>query len=144
MDQESLPARGSAILLLAVVAISAIGCGSSGPQMGEVTGRAAYQDGVPPSGGVAVIRFEPVGRSAEGYSKAASGDINQDGSYELQTIKPGDGALYGTYKVVFTILDSYRSGKSLVAEQYTSAETTPLEVVVDASSQTFDFEIERP
>lgn len=138
------PTRLPVAVLFMTIGLGGAGCGSGGPQMGAVDGTVVYQDGTPVHGGVAVIRFEPIGRSAEGYSKAASADIAKDGTYELQTIRPGDGALYGAYKVVFTVLDSYRSGKSLVAEEYTSGETTPLEAVVDSASHTFDFKIDRP
>ncbi|MDC0936621.1 hypothetical protein OAS39_10065, partial [Pirellulales bacterium] len=118
------------------------GCGDDGPEMGAVTGNVEYADGSLPAGGVNVIRFVPVGRSEGGYSKAASNDIQPDGSYVLQTIKPGDGAIHGTYKVVFTILESYRSGKSLVAAKFTDPKTTPFEVVIDSASHEFDFTIE--
>ena len=130
-----------AVALLA--ALTLCGCGDDGCAMGLLTGKVLYGDGSAPSGGINVIRFEPIGRSEGGFSKAASNDIEPDGSYVLQTIKPGDGAIYGKYKVVFTILKSYLSCDSLVAEKFTDAVTTPFEVVVDSPSHEFDFEIEK-
>ena len=120
-----------------------IGCGSGGPRMGNVSGKVTYSDGTVPTGGVAVIRFEVAPDSDPDKRKAADSDIQPDGSYEISTMKPGDGAYYGKYKVVFTILDSYRAGRSFVDAKYTDAKTTPFECVVDTSSQTMDFTIEK-
>lgn len=123
--------------------IMLIGCGSGGPRMGKVSGKVTYSDGTVPTGGVAVIRFEVAPDSNPDKRKAADSDIQPDGSYEISTMKPGDGAYYGKYKVVFTILNSYRAGKSFVDPKYTDARTTPFECVVDSSSQTMDFTIEK-
>lgn len=120
-----------------------LGCGSDGPRMGKVTGKVTYTDGTVPQGGVAVIRFEVAPDSTPDKRKAADSDIQADGSYAITTMKPGDGAFYGKYKVVFTILDSYRAGNALVDRKYTDAKTTPFECVVDSSSQTMDFTIEK-
>jgi len=126
-----------------VMLLPLAGCGTDGPTMGKVTGKVLYKDGSVPTGGEVVIRFEPApGTNAE-IRKAASCMIMEDGTYDLLTVKPGDGAIFGTYKVVFTILESYRTGVSLVDEKYTKAETTPFERVIDSSSHQFDFEIER-
>lgn len=111
--------------------------------MGNVSGKVTYADGTVPKGGVAVIRFEVAPDSNPEIRKAADSDIQPDGSYDITTMRPGDGAYYGKYKVVFTILNSYREGKSLVDPKFTSAETTPFECVVDSSSQTLDFTIEK-
>jgi hypothetical protein len=122
----------------------AVGCGGEKtPDMGRVRGKVTWEDGSVPKGGVAVIRFEPSPDTTAKIRKAASNDIQPDGSYDLVTVKPGDGAIYGTYKVVFTVLESYRTGKSLVDEKYTTGQTTPYEVVVDSASHEFDFKIER-
>lgn len=128
---------------LSSVGFTLLGCGTGGPQMGKVSGKVTYSDGSIPKGGVAVIRFEVASDSKPEIRKAADSDIQADGSYDISTLRPGDGAYYGKYKVVFTILNSYRDGKSLVDAEFTTAETTPFEVVVDTSSQTQDFTIEK-
>jgi len=119
------------------------GCGDSGPPRGKVTGKVTYADGSIPQGGVAVIRFEVAPNSKTELRKAADSDIQPDGSYDISTLRPGDGAFYGTYKVVFTIFKSYRDDTSLVAEKFTSAQTTPFECVVDSPSKVMDFTIDK-
>ena len=128
------------VTTLAVLA----GCGKSGPPMGKVTGKVTYADGSIPEGGVAVIRFEVARDSTPEQRKAADSDIQSDGSYAITTMKPGDGAFYGKYKVVFTIFKSYRDNTSLVAKKFTDAKSTPFEITVDSPSQNADFTIEKP
>lgn len=140
--------RGSRFSTLCIVSalalsVAASGCGESGPAMGRVSGKITYADGSAPQGGVAVIRFEPAEGTTAEIRKAASNQIETDGSYDLFTVRPGDGVIHGKYKAVFTILESYRTGKSLVDKKYTSAATTPFECVVDSASHTFDFELEK-
>jgi hypothetical protein len=129
--------------LFLVMFLPLAGCGSGGPKMGKVTGKIVYTDGSIPQGGVAVIRLEPAPGTTAEIRKAASNEINKDGSYELFTVRPGDGAIYGEYKAVFTILESYRTGISLVDSKYTKAETSPFDCVIDSPSHEFDFEIEK-
>jgi len=120
------------------------GCSKRGPAMGKVTGKISYADGSIPKGGIAVVRFEVASGSSPEVRKAASADIEPDGSYELMTMRPGDGAFYGEYDVVFTIRKSYRDDKSLVAEKYTLASSSPFRRTVDSASHVYDFEIEKP
>jgi len=136
--------RFSSIVLCAVFACCFAGCGESGPPMGKVTGKVTYSDGSVPKGGVAIIRFEVAPDSAAEHRKAADSDIQSDGSFAITTIKPGDGAYYGKYKVVFTVLNSYRDGKSMVAQKFTNAATTPYEIVIDSPSQVVDYTVEKP
>jgi len=130
-------------LLASVALLLFVGCGAGGPRMGEVTGKVTYSDGSIPKGGVVVIRFEVAPDSNPEKRKAADSDIESDGSFAITTMKPGDGAYYGKYKVVFTILNSYRAGKSLVDSKFTDASTTPFECIVDSPSQVVDFTIEK-
>ncbi len=120
-----------------------LGCGESGPSMGNVSGKVLFSDGTVPQGGVAVIRFEVAPGSTAEKRKAADSDIQSDGSYSITSMKPGDGAFYGEYKVVFTILNSYRAGRSLVEKKFTEASSTPFECVIDSPSQVLDFTIEK-
>ena len=131
------------VACLIVLLLSMAGCGKQGPAMGTVTGMISYTDGSNPKGGIAVIRFEVASDSSTELRKAASSYIESDGSYELMTIRPGDGAYYGEYDVVFTIQKSYRDSKPLIAEKYTMASTSPFHRTVDSPSHVFDFEIER-
>ncbi len=79
-----------ACLFLLVV----IGCGSKlCPARGTVT----YADGSPVTEGWVV--FESKGQEPR---TTARGEIRSDGSFELGTSKPGDGALPGKYQVLVT------------------------------------------
>ena len=73
---------GLALLLVAT------GCNQS--NLAKVTGKVTYNDEPVTSG---TITF------AAEDKPAAYGDLQPDGSYELQTEKPGDGATPGSYKV---------------------------------------------
>ena len=148
--QTSAVGRGRAggvslktLACLMVLLLPIAGCGKQGPAMGTVTGKISYTDGSNPTGGIAVIRFEVASGSSTELRKAASANIEPDGSYELMTIRPGDGAFYGDYDVVFTIQKSYRISKQLVAEKYTLATSSPFQRTIDSPSHVFDFEIEK-
>ena len=131
-------------VLCCLVSVSTLlGCGKSGPSMGKVSGKVLFSDGTVPQGGVAVIRFEVAPGSTAEKRKAADSDIQSDGSYSITSMKPGDGAFYGEYKVVFTVLNSYRAGKSLVEKKFTEASSTPFECVIDSPSKVLDFTIEK-
>jgi len=81
---------GSLLLIAAVC----IGCGPSGPELGEVTGKVTL-DGEPVHR--ATIIFQPV---AEGGSPSIA-ETQEDGSYELYyTDRPG--ALIGEHEVMIT------------------------------------------
>src|SRR5689334_23205472 len=91
----------AAVLLTCSLAIGA-GC-NKGPSMVHVRGTVMNKDGSPLKGGVRVVRFEPASDSEATLRKAASGEIAQDGSFELFTRRPGDGIVTGKYNVTFTV-----------------------------------------
>lgn len=75
--------------LLGTVLVCGFGCGGSGPV--PVTGKVTV-DGVPVAG--AGVLFTP-----KGGGRPAHGETKADGTYELTTARPGDGALPGEYVV---------------------------------------------
>jgi hypothetical protein len=93
MQSISLPARlslaGAGLLLL-----GATGCGSS---LVAVHGKVTYPDGKPLTAGLVV--FE-----SQGQEKAitARGEVRGDGTFELGTYQPGDGAPPGKYRALVT------------------------------------------
>lgn len=135
--------------LMLVTLVTFVGCGPKGRELVPVTGTVKYSDGSPPQGEVMVVRFEPLSLASGGapdpLSKAASGAIQSDGSFKLQTINPGDGAFPGDYKVTFTIKAKYTAeSPSLVAQQFTSGATSPLSATVKSGeSKSYDFVIEK-
>jgi hypothetical protein len=108
-----------------------------------VSGKAVYADGSPITGGARVIRLEPSSDTTAEIRKVASGVIEQDGSFELFTQKPGDGVIAGKYKVTFTVMDKPMGGKSLIPLKYTTDDQTPFELVVDDDKTGLTYELEK-
>jgi hypothetical protein len=84
--------RGAGLAAAAAVLLGAAGCG---PRLYPVHGTVTYADGRPVTEGMVV--FESKG---DDKPVTARGDIRADGSYELSTFKPGDGARPGKYQVL--------------------------------------------
>jgi hypothetical protein len=72
--------------------LGAAGCGS---RLQPVRGKVTYPDGRPVTEGMVVFEArddkEPI---------TARGEIQPDGSYQLSTFKPGDGARLGKHRVL--------------------------------------------
>lgn len=127
---------------LALLVVAFAGCGSEILYV-PVTGTVKFKDGGVPQGVIASITFQPTSGGTD--VKGASGTIEKDGSFELRTVTPGDGARPGDYAVTVHILDAYPRGKSVVAEAFTKVDTTPLKATVQADEDNhFDFVVERP
>jgi hypothetical protein len=83
--------RLAALAALAVLAVLA-GCGGG---RYPVNGRVVYEDGSPLTEGMVV------GETTEGGTRAmAQGSVRGDGTFSWGTLKPGDGARPGKYRVV--------------------------------------------
>jgi hypothetical protein len=83
----------------AVAALLLVGAAGCGTRMYPVTGKVTFPDGTPLAVGTVV--FERVdGSRMDGAM--ARGNIRPDGSYELRTSSPGDGALPGRYRVLIS------------------------------------------
>lgn len=132
--------RWIACLLVLACGCLVAGCGSSKPAPIPVTGTVKLSQGSLPEGEISVIRFEPITPGPD--IKAASGDIAKDGTFKLTTLKPGDGAYPGDYKVVFSVWKTYIGREELLAPQFTKSEETPLTAKVAPGSQKFDFTVE--
>ena len=79
-----------AISLSFCVGVTVAGCGPTYPERGVVRG-VVTSGGKPVTQGY--VRFLPEA------GRAAVGEIAPDGSYQLTTFEPGDGALVGKHKV---------------------------------------------
>ncbi len=84
------------LLLLGAIA-GLLGCGSGGASRAKVKGK-VVANGQPVTGGS--ISFAP----AQGIADAtpASGEIKSDGTFEMMTVKPGDGAAVGQHTVSYS------------------------------------------
>jgi hypothetical protein len=126
------------VLLLAGVAV---GCGKSNPYV-PVTGTLKFADGSVPKGYERSITFQPVPGGPG--TKGASSLVEDEGTFSLRTVKPGDGALPGTYAVTVHVVDAVRDGKSTVADKFTRASSTPLKATVTPGGVNhFDFVVDR-
>ena len=129
---------------VALLAPWVAGC-SSGPdvEMVPVRGTVTFSDGTVPQGETARVIFEPVAGGPQQLRKMASGEIRPDGSFEMMTVKPGDGVIAGKYKVIFEVFKTDLGREPLVPEKYTKPETTPFEVIVEPGVELPPFELEK-
>ena len=116
------------------------GCGKSDGRL-QVTGTVKYEDGTVPKGATSgVVRFDPEDPNLPNV-RPAMGYINgETGEFELYSVKPGDGATPGSYKVSLIINRDYppKPQGSLVPLDYASAESTPLIKQIDSANRHFD------
>jgi hypothetical protein len=84
------------VIALLPLLVGAAGCGGQYP----VRGKATFEDGTPLTTGMVV--FE---RQEGGKAVMARGEIQADGSYQLGTGRPGDGATPGKYQVLVSVPD---------------------------------------
>lgn len=117
------------------------GCGDSRP-VAQIRGKVVGKNGTLPSAAIRVVRFEPTADTTAVVRKGASGSINDDGTFELFTRKPGDGVHHGKYAVTFGFFRSATDQRPLVAAKYTKPATTPYQMVVDKDVDDLQFEIE--
>lgn len=126
--------------LVLVSLLSIVGCGSSSGLV-SVKGKITYNGKPVSSGTVSFVSDD---------SATAYGNLTADGSYELMTEKPGDGAKPGKYKVIVVamqdqagLLPEQRSPlpAPTVPMKYTSLATTDLTAQVENKDNTIDFEL---
>ena len=133
-----------------LLAILAIGCGKC-----KVRGTVKFANGEPLTGGVVNFTDD---------TKLFKGEIKTDGTYEMKTVKPGDGIDPGTYKVYLTetlmLKSSGKTGttksvdgeqsvdfetigvsESTVADKYNDPDKSGLTVTV-SKSMTYDITLE--
>jgi len=113
--------------------------------MASVSGKVTYNGKPVPLGTVVFQANDPNGHNA-------TGAIGSDGSYTLQTEKPGDGALLVDYKVSISAIEGGEVAldyvppkpikpKRLVPEQYENPETSGLTRKVESGSNMFNFDL---
>jgi hypothetical protein len=116
---------------LPALAFALAGCGPTPPAF-RVTGTVTYQGQRLTTGAVAF-------HNLDGASPLAKGEIRPDGTFELTTHRPGDGAPAGEYKVTVTSMipgqgveweKGYVPPKPLIPLKYMRLADTPLRAAV--------------
>lgn len=128
------------LVISVIVCIPIImGCGGRSGTA-QVSGKVVYKDGTVPKGGVCLVQFQPTADTTADIRKAASGNIESDGTFQVYTRKPGDGIFLGKYAVIFSVWKGPMEPISFVDQRYTKAETTPfiVEVVGDRDDLLFE------
>ena len=129
------------LLMLAACFGGIAGCEKGNPTA-QVRGKVVAKSGALPSAAIRVVRFDPAADSDAKVRKGASGVINDDGSFELFTRRPGDGVHLGKYVVTFAFFRSATDQRPLIPSKYTRAATSPYQLVVDKDVDDLQFEID--
>jgi hypothetical protein len=137
---HGLRIRG-ALALLAVGLLAAAGCGTG---RYPVSGRVTYEDGSPLTEGTVV------GETADGGEKVmAQGDVRPDGTFDWGTVKPGDGARPGKYRVAVLprALGDSETAQGMqpaVDGKYTNYETSGITFEVKEGDNELKITVTRP
>jgi hypothetical protein len=137
------PGGWACLFVLATLALTPLACGGSGPEMARVTGKVTYQGKPVMKGTVTFVTSIPHGRNASGL-------LDPNGFYRLQTETAGDGAELGDYKVTVyahdeQILD-YKPKVPIKVERrtpvkYEDPKSSELKATVKSGSNEFNFEL---
>lgn len=135
--------RFSLALAVAAVVLTPLGCGKGGPVMGRVSGTVTYKGQPVKKGTVSFV-------STEATRRNATGQLDANGYYTLQTEEPGDGAEVGDYEVALyshqeKILDytpkTPVKPERTIPEKYENPKTSGLKKTVQSGSNKFDFDL---
>jgi hypothetical protein len=121
-------------LCLALLALAAaVGCAKS-PPLYKVSGKATYKGKTLTTG---VVGFH----HTDAKSPLVTGQIGEDGAFQLTTKRPGDGAAPGEYMVTVTSMlpghgvegmdKDYRPPQPLIPLKYMRLDETPLRATVE-------------
>jgi hypothetical protein len=111
------------------------GCGSGSgtpPSLIAVKGKVTYKGKSLTKG---VVKFEP-----DGFGRAATGQLQSDGTFVLGTNKEGDGVVAGSHRVSIVGLDKSLA-KDRAMKKYTSPNTSGLTAEVDNDHTEFPFDL---
>ena len=126
-----------------LLAVSTLAVADPNPAGGTITGKVTYKGQPVPKGTITFVAAAKDGRNA-------TGAIDPNGNYRLQTENPGDGALIGDYKVTIyahdePVLDYIPrkpvKPKLLTPTKYEKVETSDLKGTVEGGPNNFDFNL---
>lgn len=138
-----MPRPGLVLVRVAAFAalVGVLGCGPSRPAAHPVSGKLVYADGSSVPGRASVTFHTEV----DGKTYQARGAVELDGSFQLTTYLPNDGAVAGEHKVtVAPIPGGEESSEVTVSDQYASTETSGLMVTIEPGTNAPVVNIERP
>ena len=124
---------------LVPIALFVVGCGSGHY---TVRGKVVFPDGKPMEGGW--VNFE---KFEKGVMHSADSPVEADGTFELRTVRPGDGVPPGTYRVLVkaqevTLAEGQRRTPR-IHPKYESFDTSGLEFTVEPKANFFEIPIKR-
>jgi len=123
-----------------LLALLAAGCG--GPRTAPVCGKITVAGQPAKRGNVTFLPDESKGTSG----KAATGDIQPDGTYTLGTFGTDDGALVGHHRVIVSGRaiedDESRPPDDLIPPRYASPQRSGLTAEVKPGRNTLDFDLQ--
>lgn len=130
-------ARLAALTGLLLVA----GCAETGLKTVQVHGQVTYQGKPVSEGWVTFLATTP----SEGMpNRPATGDLQPDGTYQMRTIKPGDGVVPGEYVVTIVAYeyDKWTPPQTpddhpdyTIPKKYVSAQTSGLTITIPADAK---------
>jgi hypothetical protein len=144
--QLLIPARQYALFLGLLGTALIGGCSGGSGDLAVVEGKVTYNGKPVPNG---TVNFLP----ANGDKPSATGEIQPDGSYSLQTYlgsRPSEGAVIGKHKVVVVAMQDMSNRlpeersplpPPIVPVKYTSPATSDLEVQVESKKNTIDLDL---
>ncbi len=133
--------------VLIAALLTLMGCGRSNEGLAIVKGKITYRGKSVPNG---TINFLP----DDGNKPSATGEIQPDGSYSLQTFlgnRPSPGAVIGKHKVVIVAMEDMASRlpeeriplpPPIVPIKYTSPATSDLSAAVEDKENTINFDLQ--
>jgi hypothetical protein len=129
--------RFTSAISLTVMLAAMVGC-QNGTDIYPVTVRVSMPDGQPAEGALVAFHPDPVASSEDGAkSTSAVGKVAADGTCQLTTHTPGDGAVAGRHRVtvapppVTKIEDIQKANKAAqIPSRYLRPETSNLEFAV--------------
>ena len=126
--------------MIFALGISMLGCGGNQQLSGKIT----FSDNNEPLS-VGIICFQ----SPDG--SMSRGEIQQDGTYVVDTQSHRDGLPLGTYGVFITSAvlvqydkDGNEASTFQIDAKYSDAKTSGLAFTADGKTRTFDFSVDRP
>lgn len=137
------------VLVAALLTIVSCGCGSDAPKTVPVTGKVTYNGQPVTSGTIMLVPQD------SGYG--ATGQIQKDGTFELTSFKPGDGAAPGNYSVTVQVFPEMGAGapavglpgaefgegkKPPIPMHYMDPATTTLRAIINDGETELDLKLE--